>query len=62
MNYKGVIIEESLGDKSVLADVQIIETKVEEVTESYKIHGFRSGLFIQSRFPKRKSGNGNIFS
>jgi hypothetical protein len=36
MNYKGVIIEESLGDKSVLTDVTIVETKVEEVTESHK--------------------------
>lgn len=36
MNYKGVIIEESLEDKSVLQDVEILDTKVEEVTESHR--------------------------
>lgn len=36
MNYKGVIIEESLGDKSVLTDVTITDTKVEQVTENHK--------------------------
>lgn len=36
MNYKGVIIEESLQDKSVLKDVKILETKIEAVTEEHK--------------------------
>ena len=36
MNYKGVIIEESLENKDILKDVKIIETKVEEVTEEHK--------------------------
>lgn len=36
MNFKGVIIEESLGDKSVLLDIKIVGTKVEDVTESHK--------------------------
>jgi hypothetical protein len=36
MNYKGVIIKESLEDKGVLEDVHILETKVEEATEDYK--------------------------
>lgn len=35
-NYTGVIIEESLEDKSVLQDLKILETKVEEATESHK--------------------------
>src|SRR3989344_2548500 len=30
MNYQGVIIEESLGNKDILKDVKILETKVEE--------------------------------
>lgn len=34
--FKGVIIEESLEDKSVLQDLKILETKVEEVTEEHK--------------------------
>ena len=36
MNYKGVIIEESLENKDILKDVKILETKVEEVTEGHK--------------------------
>lgn len=32
MNFRGVIIEESLKDKSVLDDVEILKTKIEEVT------------------------------
>jgi len=36
MNYKGVIIEESLEDKDILKDVKVLETKVEEVTEEHK--------------------------
>jgi hypothetical protein len=36
MNYKGVIIEESLEDKDILKDVKILETKVEEVTKEHK--------------------------
>ena len=36
MNFTGVIIEESLMDKSVLDDVKIVSTKVEPVTEEHK--------------------------
>lgn len=36
MNYKGVIIEESLEDKDILKDVKISETKIEEVMEEHK--------------------------
>lgn len=36
MNFSGVIIEESLTDRSVLNDVNIISTKVEPVTEHHK--------------------------
>ena len=35
-NYKGIIIEESLEDKSTLDDVKILKTDVEEVRESHK--------------------------
>ncbi len=34
--YKGVIIEESLEDKKVLKTVEILETRVEPVTEGHK--------------------------
>ena len=36
MNYKGVIIEESLEDKGVLEEVRIVSTKVEKVTDRHK--------------------------
>ena len=35
-NYKGVIIEESLEDKSALQDLKILETEIEPVTEEHK--------------------------
>lgn len=36
MNYKGVIIEESLQETSVLKEVTILSTKVERVTPKHK--------------------------
>jgi len=36
MSYSGIIIEESLADRSVLKDVNILSTKVEPVTEKHK--------------------------
>ena len=36
MNYKGVIIEESLENIDILKEVKISETKVEEVVEEHK--------------------------
>jgi hypothetical protein len=36
MNYKGVIIEESLENKDVLKDLAILATKVEPVQEKHK--------------------------
>lgn len=36
MNYKGIIIEESLERKDVLKDVKVVSTKVELVTGEHK--------------------------
>ena len=36
MNFKGVIIEESLENKEILKKVKIIKTNTEEVTEEHK--------------------------
>ena len=36
MNYKGVIIEESLENKDILKDVKILSTKVEKVTKEHE--------------------------
>jgi len=35
MDYKGVIIEESLENKDILQDVTVLSTKVEQVTEEH---------------------------
>lgn len=36
MSYKGIIIEESLEDKSVLKKVKIVTTRVEKVTQEHQ--------------------------
>ncbi len=36
MNFKGVIIEESLENKDVLKEIKILETKVEPITDEHK--------------------------
>ena len=36
MNYKGVIIEESLGNKGILKEVRILSTKIEQVTDKHQ--------------------------
>ena len=36
MNYKGVVIEESLEDKSVLGEVKILRTKTEKISPEHK--------------------------
>lgn len=36
MNYKGVIIKESLENKEIFKEIKILDTKVEQVTEKHK--------------------------
>ena len=36
MNYKGVVIEESLQDLTILKQLKIISSKIEKVVESHK--------------------------
>jgi hypothetical protein len=36
MNYKGIIIEESLKDTSTLNEVKILESKIEPVTSKHQ--------------------------
>ncbi|MFH1508943.1 MAG: hypothetical protein ABIE68_02155 [bacterium] len=36
MNYKGVIIEESLDDVNILKDIKVLKTKVEDVTKKHQ--------------------------
>lgn len=36
MNYKGIIIEESLENKDILKNIKILSTEIEKVTEKHK--------------------------
>lgn len=54
MNYKGVIIEESLGDKSVLSKVKIVETKVEPITPRHKTPWLKQWTLHVVEIPEEK--------
>lgn len=55
MNYKGVIIEESLTDKSVLNDIIVISTKVEPVTEEHKTPWVKQWTLHDVEIPAEKA-------
>jgi len=55
MVYKGVIIEESLGDKSILGKVKIIETKVEPITPEHKTPWLKQWTLHTVEIPEEKS-------
>jgi hypothetical protein len=58
MNYTGIIIEESLMDKSILDEVNIVKTEIEPVTEGHKTPWVKHDLY-----PKKwtLSGGTNVF-
>jgi len=55
MNFKGVIIEESLVDKSILGDVKIISTKIEPVTEEHKTPWLKQWTLHDVEIPAEKA-------
>lgn len=55
MNYKGVIIEESLDKKDVLKDVVILDTKVEKVTEEHKTPWIKQWTLHTVEIPEIKA-------
>ncbi|MFW5853333.1 MAG: hypothetical protein ACOCU8_01705 [Patescibacteria group bacterium] len=55
MDYKGVIIEESLMDKSILDEVKIISTKVELVTAEHKTPWIKQWTLHDVEIPAQKS-------
>jgi hypothetical protein len=55
MKYKGVIIEESLGDKSVLSKVKITKTKVEPTTPEHKTPWLKQWTLHTVEIPEEKS-------
>lgn len=57
MLYRGVIIEESLGDKSILQTLKIIETKVEPVTEEHKTPWVKQWTLHTAEIPENEAEN-----
>jgi len=55
MNYKGVIIEESLEKADVLKDIVVIETKVEPVTEEHKTPWIKQWTLHTVEIPEDKA-------
>jgi hypothetical protein len=55
MDYKGVIIEESLEDTSVLKEVNILKTKVEKVTEKHKTPYLKQWTLHTIEIPEEKA-------
>lgn len=51
MNFKGIIIEESLSDPSILNQVEIIDTKVEPVTSDHKTPWVQQWTMHAVEFP-----------
>src|SRR3989344_878928 len=56
MVYNGVIIEESLEDKSVLQDLKILETKIEPVTENHKTPWVAQWTLHTVEVPEERAG------
>lgn len=54
MNYKGVIIEESLEDKTVLQNVKIVKTDVEQVTERHRTPWLKQWTLQTVEIPEDK--------
>ena len=57
MDYKGVIIEESLEDKSLLQDIKIVETKIEEVTTDHKTPWIKQWTLHTVEIPEDQADN-----
>ena len=56
MDYRGTIIEESLGDKSILNKVKIIGTRVEKVTERHKTPWLKQWTICTIEIPEARAG------
>src|SRR3972149_1550740 len=55
-NYTGVIIEESLEDKSVLQNLKILETEIEPVTEDHKTPWIKQWTLRTVEVPEERAG------
>ncbi len=57
MDFKGVIIEESLEDKSILNDIKIVSTNVKPVTDEYKTPWVRQWTLHDVEIPAEKASD-----
>lgn len=55
MNYKGVIIEESLNNSSILKEVNILDTKVEAVTPEHQTPWLKQWTLDTVEVPEDKA-------
>lgn len=55
MNYRGIIIEESLDNTSVLNKMRIVETKIEPVTPEHKTPWLQQWTLHTVEIPEEKS-------
>lgn len=55
MNYKGVIIEESLEKADILKDVVVVDTKVEPVTAEHKTPWIKQWTLHTVEIPEEKA-------
>ena len=57
MSYEGVIIEESLENKDILKEIEIIKTKVEPVTEKHKTPWINQWTLHTIEIPENKAAD-----
>lgn len=57
MNYKGVIIKESLENEDVLRDVKILETEIKEVTEKHRTPWVKQWTLHTVEIPEDRAGD-----
>lgn len=55
MDYKGVIIEESLDDKAILKEIKVIDTKVEIVTSHHQTPWLKRWKLDTVEIPEEKA-------
>ena len=55
-NFRGVIIEESLGNKSVLKRIKIIKTKIEKVTAKHQTPWLKQWTLHTVEIPEKNAG------
>lgn len=55
MNFKGVIIEESLENNSFLKEVNIVDTKVEEITTEHQTPWLKQWTLHTVEIPEEKA-------